>query len=242
MQKFLSKLNIELLMALMLTFIGGFIEIYSLRVHSIFAGMQTGNLITMFTDFIDGNMAQGLYRLLVIGVFLLGCFLAEFLRFLLRKGKLPKESVILGFEIVFLLPLLFLPVGNIHGDAEWIDIVADIFLALFASFQYTTFRKVNGESYATTMMTNLMSNIAKDVFGLVHEKDEDDAIRLLEHILVLLFFVLGVISFYFTYIHIGTDSELAIRLMILIPLIILIFVFVLSFFHHAKEQNQRINK
>ena len=237
MRKLLSNLNIELLMALMLTLIGGFVEIYSLRVHGIFAGMQTGNLITLFTDLIDGNNIQGLYRLLVIALFLVGCFLAEFVRFLLRRKNLPRESIILGFEILFLLPLLFLPVGNTKGEAEGIDVVADIFLALFASFQYTTFRKVNGESYATTMMTNLMSNIAKDVFGLVHEKDVDDAIHLLEHVLVLLFFVLGVIAFYFTYVQIGEGSELAIRLMILIPLVILLFVFLLSFFHPKEEKN-----
>lgn len=239
MKKLLANLNLELLMALFLTFIGGFIEIYSLRVHSIFAGMQTGNLITLFTDLIDGKPMLALYRITAILIFLFGCFLAEFVRFLLRKRNLPTESVILGFEIVFLVPLFFLPVGDTGIEGEAIDFVSDAFLGLFASFQYTTFRKVNGEAYATTMMTNLMSNIAKDAFALAHEKTEDNAIHLMEHVLVLAFFVLGVVSFYFTYTSIEAKSDLIIRMMLFIPFVILVFVFILSFVHFRRESRKK---
>ena len=233
-------LSLELLMALLLTFVGGFLELYSLKVHGVFAGMQTGNLITLFTDLIDGNVTQAFYRLYVLLSFLVGCFLAEGIRFLLRKRKLPIETIILLFELFFLLPLFFLPIGETTGDVDTLDIVPDIFLALFSSFQYTTFRKVNGESYATTMMTNLLSNIAKDAFILAHEKEGKAAIPLLEHFLVLLFFVFGVLTFYLFDVHF-LQSDLSLRLVVLLPFFLLFLVLLLSILHFQREKKKEGN-
>ena len=245
MKKIRETFNLSLLFALLLTFVGGFLELYSLKVHGVFAGMQTGNLITMFTALVDGKTTRALFRLAVIGVFFLGCFLSEMIRLFLKKRKRRWEPVILVGEIVFLLPLFFLPAKGRDIIAEMaeptgIDIVADIFLALFSSFQYASFRTVNGTSYASTMMTNLLTSIAKDLALLSSKKDEDAALRLLEHGLILVFFIAGFLVFYLSLLFLNGGSDLSLRLILFIPIIILVFLFILSLSLSKKEEKTRL--
>ena len=78
-------INKSFIISLLLSFCGGFIELYSVKIHGVFACMQTGNMINMFANFFDNKIYLGLENISVVVIFFLGCILAETLKLKLEN-------------------------------------------------------------------------------------------------------------------------------------------------------------
>ena len=55
MEKEKSKLTVAIVIALLLSFCGGYVEFWSVTRHGIFSGMETGNLITGVISWAEGD-------------------------------------------------------------------------------------------------------------------------------------------------------------------------------------------
>lgn len=229
---------LELILAITLSFIGGFIELYSLQVHGIFAGMQTGNLIQAFIFLSDSQFTLALYRFLLIGVFFIACLLAELLKLVLEKRNKRIELVILIAQLCMLLPLFFIKVAPYNDEPKPLNIVADIFLTAFSAFQYMTFKEMHGHTYATTMMTNLLSNIAKNLVDFFKLKDKRNGRTCLDLLAILICFILGALTAYLILKAIKSASAEYISLILFLPAALIVISGVIAYFRYCKKQKE----
>ncbi len=211
---------IELIIAISLSFVGGFIELFSLQIHGVFAGMQTGNLIYTLINLIDGDLVSAGYHALMILIFFIAILLAELLKLILLKKKVRVELFTISLEICLLVPLMFINVQQIEDMPKTLNYVSSILLTIFSAFQYFTFKEIHGHTYATTMMTNLLSNLAKNLVDFIKIKNKSYGKACLDYLLILIFFCLGSITIYAILINLNNNSF--VRLTLLIPIFILL--------------------
>ena len=145
---------------------GGFQDAYTYNCRDeVFSNAQTGNVVLMSQNFLEGNFTAGLRYLFPILFFAMGVFLAEF------PGALPvcKEAalaqVLLAAEIVILAIVGFIPSSY--------NMLAAMLVSFACAIQVQTFRKVGGYSYASTMcIGNLRSGTAALSMYLRDKKKE----------------------------------------------------------------------
>lgn len=202
--------NLFYLFSFLISFIGGFIELYSLKTRGIFCAMQTGNLLNIFMDLIDGKGLLALKSFIVLLAFIIGCALGQVLRVHLKDKERVYEPIVLTLQIILLVPVLFIPVDDealaSGKEITTYQILGDCFLALFGAFHFLTFNTVNGKSYTPTMMTNMMKTVSVYTVNAIKEKDLDKFISACCYLLLVFAFVLGAVSFYLIYNFINVDD------------------------------------
>ena len=139
-----------------LAFSGGLQDAYTFNTRDrVFANAQTGNLVLMTQNLMEGNLSHSLNYLLPIFAFIVGVFVAEQLQGRLKEKKsLHWRQYIVLIEII----TLFL-VGFIPGD---LNNIANMLVSFSCALQVQSFRKVNGNTYASTMcIGNIKSATAR---------------------------------------------------------------------------------
>ena len=128
--------------------------LFNTRDH-VFANAQTGNLVLMTQNLMEGNIAHSLNYLLPIFAFIVGVFVAEQLQGRLKEKKsLHWRQFIVLIEIITLLLVGFIP-GNLNN-------IANMLVSFSCALQVQSFRKVNGNTYASTMcIGNIKSATAR---------------------------------------------------------------------------------
>ena len=135
-----------------LAFSGGLQDAYTFNTRDhVFANAQTGNLVLMTQNLMEGNIAHSLNYLLPIFAFIVGVFVAEQLQ---EKKSLQWIQFIVLIEIITLLLVGFIP-GNLNN-------IANMLVSFSCALQVQSFRKVNGNTYASTMcIGNIKSATAR---------------------------------------------------------------------------------
>lgn len=175
-----------------LAFSGGFQDAYTYmeRGH-VFANAQTGNIVLMSTHFMAGRWTVGLHYLFPLLAFAGGVFCAEKVesRFKHARRIHWRQGVLLA-EIVILFLTGFLP--------EDLSTLANMLVSFSCAMQVQTFRKVNGNSYASTMcIGNLRSGTAALSAYLRDRRrgetpaEQNDLRRVLYYFGVILVFAIG---------------------------------------------------
>ena len=134
---------------------GGFQDAYTYNCRDeVFSNAQTGNVVLMSQNFLEGNFTAGLRYLFPILFFAMGVFLAENFQEHYRYAKrLHWRQVLLAAEIVILAIVGFIPSSY--------NMLAAMLVSFACAIQVQTFRKVGGYSYASTMcIGNLQSGTA----------------------------------------------------------------------------------
>lgn len=173
--------------AMLLTFLGGYMEIVSLKGFGLFCAMQTGNTITLFLSLLNENWSTALWQLIVLLSFFAGLLIGAFIRKKFPAKPLPFHS----FALLLAALLLLVSFGlSFLGDSAILAI--RILLALYGSFQVLAFERFDEERYVSTMMTVVMKNIAVHLVEGILEKDKKKLLVSLEFFSLLCTFVLGV--------------------------------------------------
>ena len=139
-----------------LAFSGGLQDAYTFNTRDhVFANAQTGNLVLMTQNLMEGNLAHSLNYLLPIFAFIVGVFVAEQLQGRLKEKKsLHWRQFIVLIEIITLLLVGFIP-GSLNN-------IANMLVSFSCALQVQSFRKVNGNTYASTMcIGNIKSATAR---------------------------------------------------------------------------------
>lgn len=193
--------NLDYVISILLVYIGGFIELYSMVTRGIFAGMQTGNLIYTFTNLTDEKYYVSLKYLIVFLSFVMALILGELLR-LHFKNKKYFYMLIVILEMLCLIPLFFLPYQNdlnsFDGNAV-LSIVGDCFLSLYSGMHLIAFHEVNGHSFTPTMMTKMTKLFVTSSISAIKEKDKEKLTLSLSYLIQIACFILGSLTFYLCY-------------------------------------------
>ena len=134
---------------------GGFQDAYTYFTRDgVFSNAQTGNVVLMSERFMNGEVKAGLHYLVPLTAFFLGVLLAERIQNKFRYARrFHWRQGILLVEIILLFLVGFVP-GNMN-------VLATTMVSFSCALQVQTFRKVEGNSYASTMcIGNLRSGTA----------------------------------------------------------------------------------
>lgn len=165
--------------AALLTFIGGFLEIYSfLAKGGVFATVVTGNLVLLFHNLSSASFGNILKYIFPIIGFSLGIYLSIKIKAKFNSFLHWREYVIL-LEILLIIILYFL-------QSDVFELISVTMISFISGIQIQSFKKVENAVYMSTMCTG---NTKKLVESLIN-KDKSH-IKIFS--VIVLFFVLGVI-------------------------------------------------
>lgn len=133
------------LTAVFLSLSGGLQDAYTYLFRGkVFANAQTGNIVLLSANLMDGNWERVLHYLVPLCAFALGVLTAEKMQEHFRNmQRLHWRQLVVLCEIVMLFVVGFFP-------QEW-NLMANALVSFACAMQVQTFRKVNGYAFASTM-------------------------------------------------------------------------------------------
>ena len=140
-----GQMSESFLTAVFLSLSGGLQDAYTYLFRGkVFANAQTGNIVLLSTNIMDGRWDKVLHYLVPLCAFALGVLTAEKMRERFREMRTLhwRQLVVLGEGL-----LLFL-VGFLPQEQ---NLLANAIVSFSCAMQVQTFRKVNGYAYASTM-------------------------------------------------------------------------------------------
>lgn len=250
MQKRSRNLTFSLLLAIILSFIGGMLEAYSLTNRGFFALMQTGNLISVFINLVKTDRTSLLVSFVVIISFIIGLVISNFIEYICEKKKKDYKPFELMISIVLLLVVIFIPVEYTNEeviltakDLSPANILGNIVLALIGAMLLESFRKMNSKNYTSTMMTANLQRMVSSFFVGEEKHDKNEIISGFDYLFVIFSFGIGVVVSY-SYFYFLKDSftsanywvQIMPNLILLIPIVILILTLVGRYFYLRRHQ------
>lgn len=171
--------------AMFLSLSGGLQDVYTYLFRGkVFANAQTGNIVLLSTNIMDGRWDKVLHYLVPLCAFALGVLAAEKMRehFQVMQRLHWRQLVVLG-EVLLLFAVGFLPQSQ--------NLLANAIVSFSCAMQVQAFRKVNGYAFASTMcIGDLRSGVeALCIWRKTHEPQARD--RMLRYFGIILLFAIG---------------------------------------------------
>ncbi|WP_313527406.1 YoaK family protein [Anaerotignum sp.] len=186
MEQWKEQMSESFRIGAILAFAGGFFDSYTFIARGgVFANAQTGNMILLAIQLVQGNLFHALYYLIPIFAFVCGIFLDEFIkRRFPHKRLLHWRQVILLIEIAVLVFVAFLPLGK--GD-----LLANVLISFICAMQVQSFRTIHKLPYATTMCTGNLRSGAEQLVHLVFDNDSASGKKALLYFSIIFVFICG---------------------------------------------------
>ena len=150
--KYHGQMSESFLTAVFLSLSGGLQDAYTYLFRGkVFANAQTGNIVLLSANIMDGQWDKVLHYLVPLCAFALGVLAAEKMRerFQTMQRLHWRQLVVLG-EVLLLFAVGFLPQSQ--------NLLANAIVSFSCAMQVQAFRKVRGHAFASTMCTgNLRS-------------------------------------------------------------------------------------
>lgn len=169
----------------LLSFSGGLQDAYTYNVRGhVFANAQTGNVVLMSQNFMQGNWDKGMQYLLPLLSFASGIFIAERIETRFKNSKrVHWRQIILCLEIGILSAVGFIP-GSL-------DMIANMLVSMSCAMQVQTFRKVHGYGYASTMCIGNLRSGTESLSQYLRTKDKQHLSKSLHFFGIILCFAIG---------------------------------------------------
>ena len=180
-----GQMSESFLTAVFLSLSGGLQDAYTYLFRGkVFANAQTGNIVLLSTNIMDGRWDKVLHYLVPLCAFALGVLAAEKMRehFQAMQRLHWRQLVVLG-EVLLLFLVGFLPQEQ--------NLLANAIVSFSCAMQVQAFRKVHGYPFASTMcIGNLRSGMdALVAFGHTHDKNA--LWKSLHYFAIIFIFALG---------------------------------------------------
>ena len=180
-----GQMSESFLTAVFLSLSGGLQDAYTYLFRGkVFANAQTGNIVLLSSNLMDGNWERVLHYLVPLCAFALGVLTAEKMQEHFRNMQRLhwRQLVVLG-EVLLLFLVGFLPQEQ--------NLLANAIVSFSCAMQVQAFRKVHGYPFASTMcIGNLRSGMdALVAFGHTHDKNA--LWKSLQYFAIIFIFALG---------------------------------------------------
>lgn len=182
-----KELMEKLKFGMLLTFVGGFMDVYSYTVHgNVFATGQTGNFVLVAFHLMNKNYIEMFHALVPIISFWIGIFVGLHLFYsYFKERQLFWKRGILAAEILILFITGFIPQSFPHT-------IANSLVSLSASLQFCAFRKFGtADNYASIFCTGNMRSCAENYYKGLVRKDKQCLKKALQYSCILLSFFIG---------------------------------------------------
>lgn len=164
---------------------GGILDAYTYLVRGgVFANAQTGNIVLLGVRLIQGEWSMALHYLIPILAFAGGVVVADLIKFRFRQSSgIHWRQLSVALELLLLAAVAFLPAA--------LDNLANIAVSFVCAVQVESFRKVQGNAFATTMCTGNLRSGTERLLLFVRTGEKDHGQRAAQYYGIILFFVAG---------------------------------------------------
>lgn len=170
----------------LLAVVGGFLDAYTYLLRGgVFANAQTGNIVLLGLALAEGRFLGALYYLIPISAFALGVMASELVKSRFRAHpRIHWRQIIVAAESLILLAVAFVPRGGL-------DVAANVSISFLCAMQVESFRKMNGNAFATTMCTGNLRSGTELLYRYTVTRDRRERRKSLEYYGIILFFIGG---------------------------------------------------
>jgi uncharacterized membrane protein YoaK (UPF0700 family) len=214
-------------LGILLAIVGGFLDAYTFVGRGgVFANAQTGNVVLMGIEAATGEWGQAVLHAVPILAFMVGVVVAE----MIKKPSMclfmqDSERAVLILETIVLFIVGFIPYTSP-------SIIVTVAISFVSSVQISSFRKLVGSTYSTTMVTGNLRSATQEAYIAFTKKDDKSARRTIRYSTINLSFLSGAILGGLLTSFIGVKA-------VWIPVIVLIFSIIL-FNSERKDMNANI--
>lgn len=168
-----------------LSFSGGLQDAYTYNIRGgVFANAQTGNVVLMSQNLMQGNFDSAVKYLLPLIAFTIGIFASERIETRFKSIKrVHWRQIIVMIEIVTLVIVGFM--------FKEFNMAANMMVSFSCALQVQSFRKINGHGYASTMCIGNLRSGTESLSKYIRTKDKSTLFRALHYFGVILIFAFG---------------------------------------------------
>ena len=178
----------QLIFCLLLTAVGGFFDAYTfVNCDGIFANAQTGNLIFVGIDLIEGNFSEVLHYSIPILSFVIGVLVSKFI-----ETKYKELSIFKHIYMLLLTQIAALIIISIKHEYFGVDI-RPIVISFICAIQFDGFRKVNNLVFASVFCTGNLRSMSEHLYKYFVLKKKESKIPFLIYLSVITVFLSGVL-------------------------------------------------
>ena len=180
-----GQMSESFLTAVFLSLSGGLQDAYTYLFRGkVFANAQTGNIVLLSANIMDGRWDKVLHYLVPLCAFALGVLAAEKMRehFQAMQRLHWRQLVVLG-EVLLLFVVGFLPQSQ--------NLLANAIVSFSCAMQVQAFRKVNGYAFASTMCIGDLRSGVEALCVWSRTRDPKAKDRMLRYFGIILLFALG---------------------------------------------------
>jgi len=171
---------------ILLAIAGGFLDAYTfISRGGVFANAQTGNIVLVGISASKGEWMNAITYIPPILAFVIGVIVVQIIKD--NSSRLfihDWPRVVLIFEIIVLFIIGFIP-------RTVPDIVVNVTISFIAAIQVSSFPKLAGSSYSSTMCTGNLRTASREIYIAVTQKNHEAAIRAIRLFIVVLSFLIG---------------------------------------------------
>lgn len=179
----------SLLLTIVLTFSGGLMDAYSYMCRDrVFANAQTGNLILLGVNLVEGNLSSALRYFIPVLAFAAGITAAELFCRLVGDGRrLHWRQITLLAEALILAAVAFIPAGY--------SLPANSLISFACGAQVESFRTLrSGGGVATTMCIGNLRTATQHFCGFLFSRDSSSLKNGLTYLLIIAVFICGAVT------------------------------------------------
>lgn len=182
-----TQMSDSIMIGITLAIAGGFMDAYSymFRGH-VFANAQTGNILLLGVNLSQLKWGEAVNYLFPVASFVAGIAVADFLKLKFKEiNAFHWRQISVLFEIVILIGVCFVP--------QSMNMLANCLTSLVCGIQLETFRKIHGNSIATTMCIGNIRSGTQFVCEYMSTRESYKLRKGLLYYGIILFFVIGAV-------------------------------------------------
>lgn len=170
---------------IILTLSGGLQDAYTYYFRGkVFANAQTGNIIILSCNVIDGNWQGAFHYILPILAFASGIYVSEIIRGIFKERNLLHwRQIVVMIEILLLLLVGFLP--------QSFNMAANALVSFVCAMQVEAFRKMKGSAFASTMCIGNLRTATEMLYHHRHTKERGSLEKCFRYYGVIAIFAIG---------------------------------------------------
>ena len=184
MKKTKNEISQSMLMLVFIILSGGLQDAYSYFCRDgVFANAQTGNIVFLGVNIVNGDGAGVLKYFVPVAFFALGAILAKTLFFIFDKKRVFWKQTVLLVETVALFVVGFMP--------QSLNLYANALVSFACAMQVLSFDQIYGNDFASTMCIGNIVRMSGSLVTAVAKKDKAAFKRFGLYFAVVLIFAIG---------------------------------------------------
>mgnify|MGYP003571360539 CR=1 FL=1 len=231
----------EALTAIILSFVGGILDVYCLFNFNVYATLHTGNIIKLVTNLVDGNISMFLATLFILIAFSVGIF---FVNWFEKRHEKTGMKASLVMSIILLVLAMCVPNDTAPGILSNLKFLAATIFGFEGAFILHSFVKFGDYSYSATTMTANINRLVTNVYNRVSTKDKKYNLGIFVYLLIFAFFMLGVgvgycfLKFLPTF-ETGFMSLYGYNLILIVPALCLLSILIMTIYSQKEQKYEQ---